>query len=623
MPVDKWEQYATPIAPAGPAAPQPTGDKWAQYATPVTPDAPADTRNGIQKSFDANTATSPKEPLLETGLKSVVNAVGTPFVHPLNTMKSIVGAVEGNGILRPMIDATKQDYRDGGMGYAATKLAGNLFGSAALAPVAEGAMRAPGAARGFLAGDVEAPITGTSTSPAARYQAAKRLGVNLDAADATNSPLLGNVKKIGENSLAGGHLYDASKAANTSALSGATDNFLDRLYEGDRESGGKAIQDALKQNQGGLQARSTAGFDSLPQDVPLPGLKEVGKRAQGMAAENARYQAMFPSLKPSRAMGVVEDVGKLGPQAKSASADSPFDPTAPVRNAVTPKMKPQSFSTGQKLRSDLLEFGRKNPDIVAGQGDAMVRELAGGVDDAITGGSAKLTPEQLETFRNSNADWKDMKETYDDPSNPFYHAVRTDNPSTLYGGIGSKTPENAQNLVRRLSPMNSVVESKPAPVLGGEGEPGAFAEGFARPQSPALGALRRGTVEGALKTTNDGSPNFRTFGTQLNRIPADYRAELFSPDQNATLQDIQHTSNVLGKDFNPSGSAKLGQKVAEAAALVPTLGAPLLQWLPAKAMTSPSFVDWLMRPSTRPNPLIAPSVAATSVLTSRNQRAQQ
>src|SRR5277367_2248033 len=83
----------------------------------------------------------------------------------------------------------------------------------------------------------------------------------------------------------------------------------------------------------------------------------------------------------------------------------------------------------------------------------------------------------------------------------------------------------------------------------------------------AVQPLLRGVVEGALKTTNDGSPNFKTFGNQLNRIPADYRAELFSPDQNATLRDIANTSNALSQEFNPSGSGHQVQKLGEAASL--------------------------------------------------------
>jgi len=129
------------------------------------------------------------------------------------------------------------------------------------------------------------------------------------------------------------------------------------------------------------------------------------------------------------------------------------------------------------------------------------------------------------TVRRSTADWKDTKGTYDDPSSPFYHAIRTDTPSSLYGGVGPKTPENARTLLGWLSAPGSPVPS------------------------PAVGALRRGAVEGALKTTNDGSPNFKTCGTQLNRIPADYRSELFSPDQNSRLFDIANTSSLRANNL--------------------------------------------------------------------------
>ena len=106
---------------------------------------PPDSRSLLQKaqdSFDANTKTSPKEPLLETGLKSVVGAIGTPFVHPMDTAKglatmagqvasgNIVGA--GANIIRPVV----QDYQQGGAKYAGTKLAGQLVGGIALGEAA-------------------------------------------------------------------------------------------------------------------------------------------------------------------------------------------------------------------------------------------------------------------------------------------------------------------------------------------------------------------------------------------------------------------------------------------------------------------------------------------------------
>jgi hypothetical protein len=132
-------------------------------------------------------------------------------------------------------------------------------------------------------------------------------------------------------------------------------------------------------------------------------------------------------------------------------------------------------------------------------------------------------------------------------------------------------------------------------------------------------------VEGALKTTNTGAPNFKTFGTQLNRIPADYRAELYTLPQNQTLRDISTTSNLLSQDFNPSGSATMGQTALEAGAIVAApfhpVGAlgPLLQYPVAKLMNSPAIVERLMKPAV-PLPVPRSLRIAAPVLRRRSSR---
>ncbi len=102
--------------------------------TPIPPDPPpADTRNAIQKSFDANTQTSPSDSLLATGLKSVAGAIGSSFVHPMDTLTGMAHAVA-----HPIDQAhqeVNQLYADkaaGGTGYAATKFAGQALGAVAL-----------------------------------------------------------------------------------------------------------------------------------------------------------------------------------------------------------------------------------------------------------------------------------------------------------------------------------------------------------------------------------------------------------------------------------------------------------------------------------------------------------
>lgn len=508
-----------------------------------------------------------------------------PFVSPISTGKDILA--RGGFPLTP--DAIKAaSYNPSGPDAGAT--AANVLGDAATGLLSHGASTLasgiPGMAKTAIAGDVNKPITGTNITPLQRFTSAKNLGVNLDAADATNSGVLKNVKKLNEHSLLGSNSYEKLGAANTSALQGSTDKFLTGLYDGDRESGGSAIQGALKQDHATLKNTAQQGFQDLDKatgNSPVPGAPDLGMSAKRIIAEQEPYFKQFPSLRPSRTMSVLDDVSNLAPQ----------DPTT-KRLAQQP---PATWSTMHRLGSDLHGIYANNPDIVQTRANGWLQQLVGQNGDAIRDASTGLTPSQLNTFNKANGAWGDMKETYDNPSNSLYQAVRTKDSSSLYGGIGSKTPENARNILGRLSP-----------------------KGISPGESPAVGALRRGTVEGALKTTNDGSPNFKTFGTQLNRIPADYRAELFSPDQNSTLKDIASTSNVLNKDFNPSGSAKLGQKVAEGAAMFhpASMAAPLLQYPIAKLMTSPSSVRFLMSPAGVPRPLFPAPVSAATLGIKRN-----
>ena len=58
-------------------------DQIQSVLTKQFPTQAPDTRNSMQRSFDTETQTNPKEPLLQTGLKSVVGGAGSMFVHPL------------------------------------------------------------------------------------------------------------------------------------------------------------------------------------------------------------------------------------------------------------------------------------------------------------------------------------------------------------------------------------------------------------------------------------------------------------------------------------------------------------------------------------------------------------
>lgn len=455
-----------------------------------------------------------------------------------------------------------------------------------------------GAAKGALTGDLDAPIVGSDVTPRQRFSAARRMGVSLDAADATNAPVPSALKRIGENSLAGGHVYDALKAGNTSALSGSFDRFLNSLYNSDREMGGRDIQGALKTDQARLKSGAEEGFDALTEQtkgVPIRSAPAVGETARSLLKPIQQLADKYPSLAPNKTMQVLSDLGRVGAKPEAARAsflDAPGSEFAIPQQ--TPAAAPVTWADLQRLRSGTHDLTTSSPDLVKSQAIAPLQHMTSTLDDAMTSEASGLNPAQEALFRSANNDWKDMKATYDDPQSPFYHAVRTDNPSSLFAGVGPKTPENARNLLQRLGPG----------------------------PTPAAGALRRGTIESALKPTAEDLPNYKSFPLQLNRIPADYRAELFSPGQNETLHDLSRTSNVLGKDFNPSGTAKQGQKIAEAAMLVPSMGTPLLQYPLAKMMTNPSAVDWLMRERVPTSPVPKVAAGATAINARRGRKAQ-
>lgn len=113
---------ATPARPAG----LPPGVDLPQL--PAHPAVMMNAPKTIQQSFDENTATSPNEPLLKTGLKSTVGAIGAPFVHPVDTVTGM-----GHLLAHPLDEAHKEvDALYANPAYEGTKMAGQLLGGTAL-----------------------------------------------------------------------------------------------------------------------------------------------------------------------------------------------------------------------------------------------------------------------------------------------------------------------------------------------------------------------------------------------------------------------------------------------------------------------------------------------------------
>ena len=127
---------------AGPQIDPKTGEVVSQPTDTAKMSGNTGMFGGLQDSFDENTKTDPKEPLLETGLKSVAGVIGQPFVHPIGTATGMAKSLR-----HPLDEAHQEvDALRANPAYEGTKMAGNLFGNVALGAAA-------GAAPGFV-GDV-------------------------------------------------------------------------------------------------------------------------------------------------------------------------------------------------------------------------------------------------------------------------------------------------------------------------------------------------------------------------------------------------------------------------------------------------------------------------------------
>lgn len=525
-----------------------------------------------------------------------IKTMAQPILHPIDTIEglgkvaadALVSPTQaGVDVVAPVMQQYAQDKQRGGTALAAENLAGQVAGnveggrtlgaaasgvepSAALPAgvnrlvpeaVAKGVLPSAwdwgtGAAKGAISGDVNATIPGTDVTPAERYASLKKVGVQPNAAEATNSTPLNIAEKVNQNSLTAAPTYAQARAANIKALNDYAEDVLSKMSPMGAEEGGAAVQQGLRTAQANLQNQAAQGYLNLDRQVGARKLPGAGlqQTAKFIHDQNVDYYTQHPELVPTNAWKIVKDLA-------GADTTPPF------------QARPMSFGELHQLRSDLLEIVRTNPDIVKNQAGGWLQKLAEAADDTMTNGGKGMTPAQLAVYRDANQAWANMKNTYDSPQNPIYHAVRSSSPSTLVTGI-AQTPEMAKTLQSALGP-----------------------EG--------MGPIQRGVAEKLLGSTKEGGYNFRTFQGKFNKLPEAYRNALFTPEQVQQLDDLGNAGTLLHEDANPSGSARLGQGIAEAGELARSIGNPhemagnlayhAAHYGFGKLMNSPTFVDWLMR----------------------------
>jgi hypothetical protein len=487
-----------------------------------------DTRSLFQKAkdnFNANTQGSQPG---EHGVKAFIADVGQgggDFVrsvaHPLDTLASM-----GQMIAHPL-DTTHAEVN--ALYENPSKFIGNAIGNVGAGTIvgemaspitsrAVGAVKAaPEAYRGARSAVIggsklDELIPGDTVTPRQRYNTAKAQGVNLDTAQATNSPVAMGAKRVTEHSLVGSSKFEANNAANVEALHAHSEKLLNDATPVDmsREDFGNQAKKALANHQQELNATAGDIYKKLDADIGTtrPDASSIKEAAQAIVKENKGYYTDHPEMLNQGAARAWKIVNSL---ADAKTADT--------------------WSNLHKLRSDMLDLTR-SPDMTADRPIGWMKQLTGAVDETMTKG-ADIANRQ--DFREANEIYKWMKSTYDDPTSKLYHVVRSQDGLTAANTLASITPEIARKI------------------------------GAAAPE--LLPQLQRQTMNRLLRPTGNELPDLKNLGARLSRAQKEQLAGVLTPEQIQSLDELGRTSKLVTFDANPSGSGKLAQKATEAGVL--------------------------------------------------------
>jgi hypothetical protein len=494
--------------------------------------------------------------------------------------------VGGNlGVNTPAVERDAAQGKYGAVvGHAALPLSLILAGGGKVADeTVKGAaenMSVP-SARGVLSERMAEVPPGEQFSRAEVYNAARDKGVNLDLAQATDHPIPNAVKKVNQYSLAAKGKYEGAQQKNIAALENWADEQLGKYSESgaSREELGGKIQGVLRDDLAARKSYATGAFDEIDQSVGKNGVdaRPVEEAARNIIESNRKYYESHPELLPKQAWKIIDDLANRGP-GRQPEPNTSFTSVGPRPGELVSNTRMEALGDPagrmtwgelHRLRSDLMDVYRNNPDIMKGRSEAWLQQMVSTIDDAMTSSSSGLKGSDLQKFRDANQVWQELKNTYDNPQSTLYHALRGQYPSQIPGML-TRSPELAKQVRATIGSLE--------------------------------GPFQRQFVENILNAKDGQTLDLKNLNTKVTRIPNDLLEAMLGTEGAKQLRLLGKVSQKVMADQNPSGTAKSTVPVLEVGNVVsnPIAGGATLagQHVVGKAMNNPRLVDFLtMKPS--------------------------
>lgn len=477
------------------------------------------------------------------------------FAHGLASVLPLIGPWTA--------EATEEYYRRLGQGDVAGAI-GSLGGQAAVAAAMEEAPKAIALGKAGIdaakslparvaelqapAAKLEEPVAPGELSPRERWEAANRMGVNLDRAQATGASVPGMAKRITEQSLMGKKPFEENNAANIQALhqeaanlasdahpnamgreefgaaaqqalarhraglrdeSGTRDAAADLLNRMDprsmtREELGDAAREALDAHRKTLQDQERTIYEGLDERLGErnPSMDAVRQKARAIYDKNKRFYDNHPeALKGGDATvwAWVKDLAGVGREAGGAPVDT--------------------WADLQSARSHLLDITR-GKEIIGDLATGWAKQLTGAIDDTMTKAehTPGLTAKDTSEFRQANAIHKRLKELYDEPQSPFYWTQRQEG-RAAYDRLANLGPQGLRNF---REAMGTVGADKGA--------------------NNVVGQLQRQSALDLMDPNRNGELEMDGFPKRFAKADKESLDEMFPREHLAALRDVAQSA---------------------------------------------------------------------------------